>query len=218
MTVCQNWFHNGVVLSINLNNPLSEPVLTKIYTTMRYHKAMMNWYTVLESWLNSLWPSDVIWRHRSGSTLAQVMACCLTAPSYYLNQCWLITSKVHWHSLRAILQHQSLKSAWKSLFSNFFQISLGPMSKFKKSLLIRWMPVVHDFAAILFLWEMGQIDIAIWPYDIWKLKKKKKKAHFILFLLIKSASGIIWLDLWGKYSELFIALTGKNNQGLQVKF
>ena len=26
---------------------------------------------------NSLRPSDAIWRHRSGSTLAQVMACCL---------------------------------------------------------------------------------------------------------------------------------------------
>ena len=43
---------------------------------------------------NSLRPSDAIWRHRSGSTLAQVMACCLTAPSHYLNQCWLIISKV----------------------------------------------------------------------------------------------------------------------------
>ena len=40
--------------------------------------------------LNSLWPSDAIWQQRSGSTLAQVMACCLTAPSHYLNQCWLI--------------------------------------------------------------------------------------------------------------------------------
>ena len=47
---------------------------------------------------NSLRPSDAIWRHRSGSTLAQVMACCLTAPSHYLNQCWLIISKVEWHS------------------------------------------------------------------------------------------------------------------------
>ena len=27
--------------------------------------------------VNSLWPSDTIWRHRSQSTLAQVMACCL---------------------------------------------------------------------------------------------------------------------------------------------
>ena len=48
--------------------------------------------------LNSLWPSDDIWRQRSGSTLAQVMACCLTAPSHYLNQCWLIISKTQLHS------------------------------------------------------------------------------------------------------------------------
>ena len=48
--------------------------------------------------INSLWPSDAIWRHRSWSTLAQVMACCLTAPSHYLNQCWHIISKVQWHS------------------------------------------------------------------------------------------------------------------------
>ena len=34
----------------------------------------------------------------SGWTLAQVMACCLTAPSHYLNQCWLTISMVHWHS------------------------------------------------------------------------------------------------------------------------
>ena len=48
--------------------------------------------------LNSLWPSDAIWQQRSGSTLAQVKACCLTAPSHYLNQCWLIISEVQWHS------------------------------------------------------------------------------------------------------------------------
>ena len=29
---------------------------------------------------------DTIWRQRSGSTLVQVMACCLMAPSHYLNQ------------------------------------------------------------------------------------------------------------------------------------
>ena len=47
---------------------------------------------------NSLWPSDTIWRLRSGSPLAQVMACCLTAPSHYLNQCLLIVSKIKLHS------------------------------------------------------------------------------------------------------------------------
>ena len=45
---------------------------------------------------NSLWPSDAIWRQGSRSTLVQVMASCLTAPSQYLNQCWLIITKVPW--------------------------------------------------------------------------------------------------------------------------
>ena len=49
-------------------------------------------------WINSLWPSNTIWRHKSGSKLAHVIVCCLTAPSHYLNQCWLIISKVQLHS------------------------------------------------------------------------------------------------------------------------
>ena len=49
-------------------------------------------------WVNSLCPRDTIWWHKSGSTLAQIMACCLMAPSHYLNQCWLIRSNVQWHS------------------------------------------------------------------------------------------------------------------------
>ena len=49
--------------------------------------------------INSLRPSDTICGHRAGSTLAQVMACCLTAPSHYLNQYWLIViPKIFWHS------------------------------------------------------------------------------------------------------------------------
>ena len=38
-----------------------------------------------------------IWRWRSWSALVKIMACCLAAPSHYLNQCWLIISKVLWH-------------------------------------------------------------------------------------------------------------------------
>ena len=39
-----------------------------------------------------------IWWLKSGSTLVQVMACCLMASIHYLNQCWLIISEVMWHS------------------------------------------------------------------------------------------------------------------------
>ena len=47
---------------------------------------------------NSLWPSDAMWRHRSGLIVSEVMACCLMAPSHYLTQCWLIIRGVLWHS------------------------------------------------------------------------------------------------------------------------
>ena len=56
----------------------------------------------LLKWINSLWPGDTIWRHGTRSTLAQVMACCLTAPSHYLNQCWL--------TIRGVLRHSSENS------------------------------------------------------------------------------------------------------------
>ena len=64
--------------------------------------AIENWsaYTCTSavSSFDTLWPSDAMWWHRTGSTLAQVMACCLTAPSHYLNKYWFINSKVSWHS------------------------------------------------------------------------------------------------------------------------
>ena len=59
---------------------------------------MMHWTYSSFALINTLWPSDAIWRQRSGSTLVQVMACFLMAPSQYLNQCWLIISEVQWHS------------------------------------------------------------------------------------------------------------------------
>ena len=67
---------------------------------------------------NSLWPSDAIRRQRSRSTLAQEMACCLTAPSHHLNQCLLIISEVQVTFIlgqfhKRSLKHLSLKSVWK---------------------------------------------------------------------------------------------------------
>ena len=44
--------------------------------------------------------SNTIWWYRSGSTLAQVMACCLMAPSHYLNQCWLNINWIPHHSFQ----------------------------------------------------------------------------------------------------------------------
>ena len=55
---------------------------------------------------------------RSGSTLAQVMACCLTAPSHYLNQSWFIISKVEWHSSKGKLT----RDTWAINYWNYLEI------------------------------------------------------------------------------------------------
>ena len=71
---------------------------------------MLLWHVqhcvVIQS-LNSLWPSDAMWQHICGSTLAQVMACCLRAPSHYLNQCSLSISEVsHSHESNFTVSYQ----------------------------------------------------------------------------------------------------------------
>ena len=67
--------------------------------------------------LNLLWPSGGKWRHISGSTLAQVMVCCLTAPSHYLDHCCLIIiSDVLWQSPEGNITwkvQRSLMWVWK---------------------------------------------------------------------------------------------------------
>ena len=47
--------------------------------------------TELSFWrISSLWSGDVIWRHRYGSIVAQVIACCL-------DQCWFVINEARWH-------------------------------------------------------------------------------------------------------------------------
>ena len=65
---------------------------------MKMYHHYNNWTLIFfEKIRLTLWLIAVIWWHKSGSILAQVMASCLTAPSHYLNQCWQIISEVLWH-------------------------------------------------------------------------------------------------------------------------
>ena len=85
------------------------------------------WYMFWFS-INSLWPGDDIWQHRSGSTLAQVSACCLMAPSHYLNQCSLIISEVFWHDVNpchwcCITQRNWWIYNWLIMWSFYFRAS-----------------------------------------------------------------------------------------------
>ena len=64
-------------------------VVSAMTMTMKY----MTFYNV-----NPLWHSDAIRRNKSGSALAQVIACCMAAPSHYFNQCSFLIGKVQKHS------------------------------------------------------------------------------------------------------------------------
>ena len=100
-----NWL--GMIVYIWYNwmwiwwkNPMKRCYLIRLFVRKKHGVPIFSWIIYVFMYqdavdfttghFNSLRPSDAIWRHRSGSTLAQVMACCLTAPSHYLNQCWLI--------------------------------------------------------------------------------------------------------------------------------
>ena len=73
---------------------------------------VLTWRIEAENKVNSLLLSDAKWQHRSGSTLAQVMACCLKAPSHYLNQCWHIICRVLWHSPK---RHCTEEMKWNAI-------------------------------------------------------------------------------------------------------
>ena len=73
----------------------------------------------------SLWHSDAIRWYRFGQTSVQAMACCLSAPNHYLNQCWLIIIVILWYLLQGSYtgNHQSLKYVLKSRKQNYHHIS-----------------------------------------------------------------------------------------------
>ena len=78
---------------------------------------------------NSQWPSNAICWHRSWSTLAQVMACCMMAPSHYLNQCWLIIKAVVWYSPEQFHRKCLILMCLQITHLNHCHISMGPMSE-----------------------------------------------------------------------------------------
>ena len=70
-----------------------------LHARMKYRVVpFVSWSTIFHTVYVIMRPSDTIWWHRSGWTLAQVMACCLMVPSHFLDQYWLIISKLLWHS------------------------------------------------------------------------------------------------------------------------
>ena len=117
-------------------------------------------------YINSLRPSDATWRQWSWTTLAQVMACCLTAPSHYLNQCWLITRGVLWHTSESSFAGiaQGIDSGYefeKDILKNIFKSPRGQWVK-EHTQLLAWITKLHVICLdmhigniyLLWLWRL----------------------------------------------------------------
>ena len=65
--------------------------------------------------VTTVWLGDTIWRHRFGS-MFQVMACCLPAPSQYLNRRWHSIDVVLWQSFANSAGYQYVKWIWNLHF------------------------------------------------------------------------------------------------------
>ena len=91
----QLWFKIATYFMILHNPTRFRAKLFKEFETSSLRRNLEELRKIGRSWqFNSLWLNDAIRRQRSGSTLGQIMTCCLTSPSHYLTQCWLMISKV----------------------------------------------------------------------------------------------------------------------------
>ena len=110
------------------DKPLPEPMETKMNDVIKPgHESKLS---VIQTTMDLMsgWWFNLLWQHRSGSTLDQVMACCLMAPSHYLNQCWLIIKEVLWHSPKGNFTGNAKDIYPWFEFGNYSHISQGPMS------------------------------------------------------------------------------------------
>ena len=82
----------------------------------------------MKDYMRKTVPNDTIWRQRSGSTLAAVMVCCLTAPNHYLSFYLSVVKFCGIHQ-RAILQQiPILQLSIMSLIIilwNYYHVSQG---------------------------------------------------------------------------------------------
>ena len=83
---------NSQTLSLLIKQPITVPMRKGIWVNNLQESSRKN--TIIQTYQNILTHCSLL----SGAILLQVMACFLTAPSHYLNQCWLIINGVLWHS------------------------------------------------------------------------------------------------------------------------
>ena len=82
----------------------------------------------INGWVNS--QAGNLTHHRAHYDVTVIaMACCLTAPSHYLNRYCLVIKTVLWHSLWSLLdQFHEVMNLIRNTFKTIFPSPMGPMS------------------------------------------------------------------------------------------
>ena len=151
-----------------------------------------------------MWSSDAIWRHKYEKTLAQVMACCLTAPSPYPNKRRFIIKGVLWHSHGSHSSRSAHELNLYHVFGNY------PFKRTNASLRGRWVNVwrVTNSGYLYVIWVMfgaPWLHMYIYIYILFRLSAIlcmlfdiTSENHPGYFLFI---SGYIVI-LWSKLQEI----------------
>ena len=142
---CQNHYICPHLSFALFNTPVHSPSVVIYWFCIYSYGDFLNIeVTQMCTGLNSLWPGYAIRRHRSVS----ILACCLTAPTCYLNQCWLIISEVQWLSSEGNLTRVSHPSVTK-ITSEITKIAF----KFLDGQWVRLYALPHNFALSNTYWK-----------------------------------------------------------------
>ena len=118
------------------------------------------------------------------------MACCLTAPSHYLNQCWLNIRVALWHSVENDFTRNAQDIyPWYQFENYWFKTSTASsrgqwVNNFqyptKYGDLVSSLPRILTFMMINLQWSNhGQICLTHWPLGIWLQSQISKfQTHF----------------------------------------
>ena len=96
------------------------------------------------------------------------MACCLTAPSHYLNQCWLIIRGVLWHTSESSFAGiaQGIDSGYefeKDILKNIFK---SPRGQWVNPLQMHW-----SYHSLL----LNHCVVVIFPTEIWSVIQSRQQ-------------------------------------------
>ena len=129
--------------------------------------------------------------HRYRSTLAQVMACCLTAPSHCRNQCSLNITEALWHWPDGNFRwNAEFICSWYEFENYWFEI----MATSLRGQWVNWIPNISDSnlasKAGSFSCSMSEVSLVA---SHWQAHDRTSR-----ILKLEGSLRDIWLDLYGR--------------------